>query len=131
EVTVGLDGGYVRSRHRRPERNFEIVAGKAIDSKGIQHRFAFARNGGSAEQFARGLVRAGVRDSTPTTVLSDGDMGLRNLQRQVLPEATVVLDWFHIAMRFEPALQTATGLGAGTIDAYAGVIANRDIEHAK
>jgi hypothetical protein len=25
---VGLDGGYVRSRHRRPERNFEVIAGK-------------------------------------------------------------------------------------------------------
>jgi len=24
-VTVGLDGGYVHSRHRRPERNFEIA----------------------------------------------------------------------------------------------------------
>jgi hypothetical protein len=27
EVVVGLDGGYVNARHRRPERNFEIVAG--------------------------------------------------------------------------------------------------------
>ena len=27
---VGLDGGYVRSRHRRPERNFEVIAGKVI-----------------------------------------------------------------------------------------------------
>src|SRR3954469_11197071 len=29
-VVVGLDGGYVRSRHR-PERHFEVVAGKVID----------------------------------------------------------------------------------------------------
>jgi hypothetical protein len=27
EVIVGLDGGYVRSRHPRPERNFEVIAG--------------------------------------------------------------------------------------------------------
>jgi hypothetical protein len=91
-VTVGLDGGYVRSRHPRPERNFEIVAGKVIGSDGIQHRFAFPRNGRSVEQFARALARAGARGRTPATVLSDGDAGLRNLQRQVLPEATVVLD---------------------------------------
>ena len=44
-VTVGLDGGYVRSRHRRPERNFEIVAGKVIGADGEAPRFAFARNG--------------------------------------------------------------------------------------
>ena len=60
-VIVGLDGGYVRSRHRRPERNFEVVAGKVIGCDGAQHRFAFARNGASAEQFARALVRTGVR----------------------------------------------------------------------
>ena len=131
EVIVGLDGGYVRSRHPRPERNFEIVAGKVVGSDGIQHRFAFARNGGSAEQFTRALVRAGVRGRTPATVLSDGDAGLRNLQRRVLPKAAVVLDWFHIAMRFQHALQTATGLAAGTVDAHAGMIAVRDIEHAK
>lgn len=27
-VVIGLDGGYLRSRHRRPERNFEVIAGK-------------------------------------------------------------------------------------------------------
>jgi hypothetical protein len=56
---VGLDGGYVRSRHRRPERNFEVIAGKVIDLDGTQRRFAFARNDGSPEQSARALVRAG------------------------------------------------------------------------
>ena len=99
-VIVGLDGGYVRSRHRQPERNFEVIAGKIIDAGGTQHRFAFARNGSAAEDFTRALVRAGVRSGTPSTVLSDGDAGLWNLQRTVLPGETVVLDWFHISMRF-------------------------------
>src|SRR5271165_4201056 len=31
-VVVGLDGGYVRSRHRQGERHFEVVAGTAIDA---------------------------------------------------------------------------------------------------
>jgi hypothetical protein len=74
---------------------------------------------------------AGVRDRTPATVLSDGDAGLRNLQRRVLPEATGVLDWFHIAMRFEHVLQAAIGLGVGTVDAHLGKPSRRDIEHAK
>jgi hypothetical protein len=30
-VMIGLDGGYVGSRHRRPERNFEVIAGKVIE----------------------------------------------------------------------------------------------------
>jgi hypothetical protein len=92
-VIVGLDGGYVRSRHRRPERNFEVTAGKVIGASGDQHRFAFARNGGSTDQFARVMVRAGVRRGTPAIVLSDGDAGLWYLQRQVLPDAAIVLDW--------------------------------------
>ena len=47
ELVVGFDGGYVKNRHRRPERNFEVVAGKALDRDGQATRFAFVRNGGS------------------------------------------------------------------------------------
>ncbi|HEX3992158.1 MAG TPA: hypothetical protein VHX39_13380 [Acetobacteraceae bacterium] len=108
-VIIRLDGGYVRSRHQRPERNFEVIAGSVIDASGTQHRFAFARNGGSADDFARALVRAGGRSGTPPTVLSDGDAGSWDWQRAVLPTATVVLDWFHIAMRFEHVLRAAAG----------------------
>jgi hypothetical protein len=39
DLVIGLDGGYVKSRHPRPERNFEIVAGKLLDSKGNATRF--------------------------------------------------------------------------------------------
>ena len=91
-----------------------MVAGKVVNRDGSQHRFAFARNGDLANEFAEALVTAGVRTGTPATVLSDGDAGLWKLQRQVMPEATLVLDWWHIAMRFEHALQAARGLGANT-----------------
>src|SRR4051812_43393106 len=76
-VVVGLDGGYVRSRHR-PERHFEVVAGKVIDAWGAQHRFAFARNGQAtaSEAFRQALAAAGVGADTPATVLCDGDAGL-------------------------------------------------------
>src|SRR3954451_5326489 len=113
-VVIGLDGGYVRSRHR-PERHFEVVAGKVIDARGAQHRFAFARNGPATASaaFRQVLVAAGVRADTPATVLCDGDAGLWRLQREALPGATIVLDWWHAAVRFEHALQVARGFGAG------------------
>ncbi len=76
------------------------------------------RNGDSANEFANAIVSAGIRLGTPATVLSDGDAGLWKLQRQVMPKATLVLDWWHIAMRFEHALQAARGLGAGAASAY-------------
>ncbi len=130
-VVIGLDGGYLRSRHRCPERNFEVIAGKVLNLDGSQHRFAFARNGDSASEFASAIVSAGIRLGTPVTVPSDGDAGLWKLQRQVMPKATLVLDWWHIAMRFEHALQAARGLGAGAASAYLHVYPVRDLEGAK
>ena len=93
-------------------------AGKVIDIDGAQHRFAVARNGKvvSAEAFRQALAAAGVGADTPATVLCDGDARLWRLQREVLPGATVVLDWWHAAVRFEHALQAARGFGAGTAD---------------
>ncbi|TXT42541.1 MAG: hypothetical protein FD139_3534, partial [Methylocystaceae bacterium] len=37
-VVIGLDGGCLRSQHRRPERNFEVLAGKVLNVDGSQHR---------------------------------------------------------------------------------------------
>jgi hypothetical protein len=130
-VVIGLDGGYLRSRHRRPERNFEVIAGKVLNLDGSQHRFAFARNGNSVSEFANAIVSAGVRLGTPATVLCDGDPGLWKLQRQVMPDATLVLDWFHIAMGFEHALQAARGLGAETPSDYLRSHPIRQLESSK
>jgi hypothetical protein len=57
--------------------------------------------------------------------------GLWRLQREALPGATVVLDWWHAAMRFEHALQAARGLGAGTADTHFADEAVRGLERAK
>jgi hypothetical protein len=71
-----------------------------VDADGIQHRFAFARNGqaASAEAFAQALAAAGVDADTPATVLCAGDAGLWRMQREALPAATVVLDcnWLRV-----------------------------------
>jgi hypothetical protein len=131
-VVIGLDGGYGRSRHE--QRRFEVVTGKVTGVGGVQHRFAFARNGqtASAEAFRQALAAAGVRADTPAvTVLCDGDAGLRRLQRAMLPGATVVLDWWHAAVRFEHALQAARGLGAGAADTSLAHGATASLERAK
>jgi hypothetical protein len=130
---VGLDGGYVRDRHRSEGRRFEVVAGKVIDAAGAQHRFAFVRDGQlpASEAFRRALAAAGVNADMPATVLCDGDAGLWRLRREVLPNAAIVLDWWHAAVRFEHALQAARGLGVGTADARLADTAVRDLERAK
>ena len=132
-VVVGLDGGYVRDRHKRAGRHFEVVAGKVIHAAGAQHRFAFVRDGQvpASEAFRQALAAAGVGADTPATVLCDGDAGLRRMQRAVLPNATVVLDWWHAAVRFEHALQAARGLDVGTVNARLAGTAVRGLERAK
>ncbi len=132
-VVVGLDGGYVCDRHRSEGRRFEVVAGKVIHTDGAQHRFAFVRDGQvpGSEAFRRALAAAGVGADTPATVLCNGDAGLWQLQREVLPNATPVLDWWHAAVRFEHALQAARGLGAGTTEARFAGTAVRGLERAK
>jgi hypothetical protein len=52
EAHIGLDGGYVRSRHPRPERNFEAVAGKVLDDDGNTMRFAFVKMGLRSGQYS-------------------------------------------------------------------------------
>jgi Transposase len=132
-AVVGLDGGYVRSRHRHEARHFEVVAGKVLTSDGAQHRFAFACNGQATatEAFRQALAAAGVTADTPATVLADGEAGLWRLQREALPGATIVLDWWHVAVRFEHALRAARGLGAGTADAPLAQEAARKLDRAK
>jgi hypothetical protein len=130
-VVVGLDGGYVRSRQRQDERHFEVIAGKVIDARGHQSRFAFARNSPAIASgaFKQALAMAGVTADMPATVWCDGDAGLWRLQREALPNATVVLDWWHAAVRFEHALQAARGLGAADVHLAAEAVPG--LERAK
>ena len=85
----------------------------------------------AAEAFRRELAAAGVGTDTPTTVLCDGDAGLWRLQREVLPGATVVLDWWHVAVRFEHALQAARGLCQAMAGASSADTALRGLARAK
>ena len=112
-----------------------------LPSKGIsEHDLSIAVRQRAAQSSAirrfRERVRRGARDRRgphryAATVLSDGDAGLWKLQRQVMPEATLVLDWWHIAMRFEHARQAARGLGADTPAGHLRGYAVRDLEGAK
>jgi hypothetical protein len=104
-----------------------------IDADGLQSRFAFARNGPTiaSDAFKQALAVAGVRTDTPATVLCDGDAGLWRMQQEALPKATIVLDWWHVAVRFEHALQAGRGLGTGSADTHLADEAARGLERAK
>ncbi len=104
-----------------------------VRADGAQHRFAFVRDGQvpASEAFRRAPAAAGVGAGTPATVLCDGDAGLWQLQREVLPNAAPVLDRGHAAVRFEHALPVARSLGAGTAEARVAGPAVRGLGRAK
>jgi hypothetical protein len=64
-------------------------------------------------EFGQALEAAGVGADMPATVLCDGDAGLWRLQREALPGATIVLDWWHAAVRLEHAHQPCPRLWPG------------------
>jgi hypothetical protein len=76
------------------------TAGRARSLGGAAHCCAFVRN----RAF---LGRSYVREAVATvggalhhvTVLTDGDLGLRELQHEAAPHGDHVTDWFHLAMR--------------------------------
>ena len=131
EVVIGLDGGYVRGRSG-PERNFEVVTGKVLASQ-APTRFAFVREGtrSASPRVQQAMMQAGCRDGTQVTVLSDGDAGLRAIQREVVPKSEHILDWFHLAMRFQHVIQVARGLSHDQIQTIAKLWVTGRVDRAK
>ena len=99
-TTVGLDGGYVRHCDSDEAHSFEIIAGRVMADDGSQRSVGFVR---TVDQHSRTRVQQAVAEHGKTTdgllVLTDGDSRLRDLQLCVLPEATHVLDWYHLTRR--------------------------------
>jgi hypothetical protein len=110
-VTIGIDGGYVRSWTDRPT-NFEVIVGKSVPEDGPARRFGFVA--GHDEKPKRRLhellVDQGVAMNQEVTFMSDGACNLRDLQYYMRPNAEHVLDYFHIAMRITVLQQMARGL---------------------
>ena len=110
-ITVGIDGGYLKHWHERTG-NFEVIVGKSVAGNGAAkcfggvHRYDADPKG----RLARVLFSQGCRRGTPVRFLSDGERTVRQLQMQMVPWSTHVLDWFHIAMRFTVLKQFIRGL---------------------
>jgi len=131
EAVVGLDGGYVRGR-TGPERNFEVVAGKVLANE-TATRFAFVREGtdSASPRVRQAMIQSGCTEGTQVTVLSDGDAGLRAIQREVAAQSEHILDWFHLAMRFQHAIQVGRGLSHDQIKTLAKLWVTAKIDRAK
>ena len=116
DVTVFLDGAYVRLRPEYQRRNFEIIVGSIENERREKRRFGLSVIGANNPRtyLRRNLEAAGWRDLTAITVLSDGDPALTRLVRDAAgADVRHVLDWWHVSIRFrhvETTFQTLFSL---------------------
>ena len=121
-LTVGLDGGFVRARHKRG--CFEVIVGKSLlafkrDAEGeekSQKCFGFVQTFDEKprRRLFELLKSQGLAMNQQVTFLSDGGDDVRQVQQYLSPEAEYWLDWFHITMRITVMKQMAKGLAKET-----------------
>ena len=117
-LTVGLDGGFVRARHKRG--CFEVIVGKSVlefkrDAEGEEKSrkcFGFVQTYDEKprRRLFELLKSQGMAMNQQVTFLSDGGDDVRQVQQYLNPEAEYLLDWFHITMRITVMKQMAKGL---------------------
>lgn len=113
-VTIGLDGGYVRLAGHESRRDgwFEVIVGKSqrTDRPGGCFGYVQRLESDPAARMGRFLTHEGIEPDQPVTFLSDGGDTVRQAQFGSRISGEWILDWFHIAMRFQNMMQIAKGL---------------------
>ncbi len=110
-ITVGIDGGYLRSCKDK-RKNFEIIVGKSFSKTKEAKRFGLVQSMDDRPQrrLLHALREQGMQENQQITFLSDGADNVRDLQYLMHPESEHVLDWFHLTMRFTVLNQFSKGL---------------------
>src|SRR5215471_16432994 len=135
---VGIDGGYVRNWVDK-KHTFEVIVGKSI--RGFEEgeeartpsikRFGFVQtlDTKSKRRLYEVLHSQNLQMNQEITFLSDGDDKLRELQWEMSPQATHLLDWFHLTMKLTVLGQFGKGLVQ--CDAVLGEAIRDQIERLK
>jgi hypothetical protein len=119
-ITVGIDGGYVRSWAAK-KKNFEVIVGKSTlafkrddedEPRPSSKRFGFVQTEDTKSKrwLYEVLTSQGFQLNQQITFLSDGEDAVRNLQLYMSPEAEHILDWWHVTQKLTVLDQYAKGL---------------------
>jgi hypothetical protein len=116
---VGIDGGYVRNWFDK-KHNFEVIVGKSIlrfeeseeDRSPSLKRFGFVQtlDTKSKRRLHDVLQSQDLQMNQEISFLCDGDDKLRQLQLEMSPKSTHILDWFHVTMKLTGLGQYGKGL---------------------
>jgi hypothetical protein len=116
---VGIDGGYVRNWCAK-KHHFEVIVGKSTracgendaDKTPSSKRFGFVQTLDTKpkRRLYEVLHAQGLQMNQDIAFLSDGNDTLRALQLEMSPQATHILDWFHLTMKLTVLEQYSKGL---------------------
>ena len=94
------------------ERHLEVRVGNVETEAGSRQVFGAVAKAGTdiRDLIRRTLEAVGKRKDTALTAFTDGCPGLRRILADAGIVGPPILDWFHIAMRFQPLKQIASTL---------------------
>ena len=109
-----LDAGYVRAipEHCGGRNSFGIMLGRLIKPEGASgwHAYVIDETINPLTQLHGFLDRQGVAIDTPMAIITDGGADVGTPTNLPWRPTEVILDWFHISMRFEHILQRLRAL---------------------
>src|SRR5438552_2179776 len=130
-LVVSLDGGYVhaRSQENRKDGSFEVIVGKSTTGEGATTRFGLVSGYDlkPRRRLFEVLQAQGLQMNQAITFLTDGGDTVRDLTEGHSPQASHILDWFHIAMR----LTVLNQMGKGVLVEHKGEKFEAELERVK
>ena len=110
-ITIGIDGGYVRSRDPG-QSHFEVTVGKSIPTDRPNRYLGLVQSHDAKpkRQLHEVLKDQGWQENQPVTFMTDGGDTVINMALHMSPASEHILDWFHITMRLTVMQQYVKGL---------------------
>ena len=110
-ITVGIDGGYVRSREKG-QSHFEVMVGKSIPTDRPARYLGLVQSHDEKpkRRLHEILKDQGWQENQQVTFMTDGGDTVIKIARDMAPASEHLLDWFHITMRITVMHQYVKGL---------------------
>ncbi|TPW26202.1 ISKra4 family transposase, partial [Martelella alba] len=110
-ITVGIDGGYVRSRDVG-QSHFEVPVGKSIPTDRPSRYLGLVQSHDvKPKRWLHEVLKdQGWQENQMVTFMTDGGDTVIKMARHMAPASEHILDWFHITMRITVMQQYVKGL---------------------
>ena len=110
-ITVGIDGGYVRSQEKE-QPHFEVMVAKSMPADRPNRYLGLVHTHDTKpkRRLHEVMKEQGWQENQPVTFLTDGGDTVQNMALYMAPTSEHLLDWFHITMRITVMRQYVKGL---------------------